>query len=144
MESECALDGCAPHYATSTKKRPSLPLTIRQPRVSWSSGYSRRLRNWVSYQDSAALGVSLLLWHEFTGLAGRPVGVALALFAAAVWALGTQLLRRTKADVATLTLSFWMTVIVGVVNTPARLAGLGAAAVVLSWRTRRLRSVFRC
>jgi len=60
---------------------------------------------------AAALGVMLLLWHEFTGLAGHPAGVALALFAACVWALGTQLLRRTHADVPTLTLSFWMTAI---------------------------------
>jgi drug/metabolite transporter (DMT)-like permease len=60
---------------------------------------------------AAALGVMLLLWHELTGLAGHPAGVALALFAACVWAFGTQLLRRTHADVPTLTLSFWMTAI---------------------------------
>lgn len=63
---------------------------------------------------AAALGVALLLWHEFTGLAGHPAGVALALLAAAVWALGTQLLRRSRIDVPTLTLSFWMTAITGV------------------------------
>jgi drug/metabolite transporter (DMT)-like permease len=66
---------------------------------------------------AAALGVTLLLWHEFTGLAGHPGGVALALFAACVWALGTQLLRRSHADVPTLTLSFWMTVIAAIVMT---------------------------
>lgn len=66
---------------------------------------------------AAAVGVGLLLWHEFTGLAGRPFGVALALFSAAVWALGTQLLRRSRIDVQTLTLSFWMTAITGVVLT---------------------------
>jgi hypothetical protein len=33
----------------------------------------------------------------------------------------------------------WTAVIAGVVNTPATLVGLAAAAVVLSWRTRRLR-----
>ncbi|MES2632659.1 MAG: DMT family transporter [Pseudomonadota bacterium] len=62
---------------------------------------------------AAALGVSLLLWHEFTGLAGKPGAVALALFAASVWALGTQLLRRSKIELPTLTLSFWMTVVAG-------------------------------
>ena len=67
-------------------------------------------RAWLGV-GAAALGVSLLLWHEFTSLAGRPGSVALALFAAAVWALGTQLLRRSKIDLPTLTLSFWMTVI---------------------------------
>jgi drug/metabolite transporter (DMT)-like permease len=71
-------------------------------------------RGWLGV-GAAAVGVALLLWHEFTGLAGRPAGVALALFAAAVWALGTQLLRRSRIDVPILTLSFWMTVIAGVV-----------------------------
>jgi drug/metabolite transporter (DMT)-like permease len=63
---------------------------------------------------AAAVGVTLLLWYEFTGLAGHPGAVALALFAACVWALGTQLLRRSRIDVPTLTLSFWMTVITAV------------------------------
>jgi drug/metabolite transporter (DMT)-like permease len=71
-------------------------------------------RAWLGV-GAAAIGVSLLLWHEFTGLAGRPGAVALALFAAAVWALGTQLLRRSKIELPTLTLSFWMTVIAGLV-----------------------------
>jgi len=73
-------------------------------------------RAWLGV-GAAAVGVGLLLWHEFTGLAGRPLGVALALFAALVWALGTQLLRRSRIDVQTLTLSFWMTTITGVVLT---------------------------
>ena len=60
---------------------------------------------------AAALGVVLLLWHELTNLAGRPLGVLLALCAAAIWALGTHQLRRTTIPVPTLTLSFWMTVL---------------------------------
>ncbi|TFZ06676.1 DMT family transporter [Ramlibacter henchirensis] len=71
-------------------------------------------RGWLGV-GAAGLGVTLLLWHEFTQLAGRPAGVMLALFAAAVWALGTQLLRRTTIDRPTLTLSFWMTVLTAVV-----------------------------
>jgi len=71
-------------------------------------------RAWLGV-GAAGVGVGLLLWHEFTGLAGHPLGVALALFAALVWALGTQLLRRSRIDVPTLTLSFWMTAITGVV-----------------------------
>lgn len=76
--------------------------------------FSTRLsaRAWAGVA-AAALGVGLLLWHEFTGLAGHPAAVALALFAAAVWALGTQLLRRSRIDVPTLTLSFWMTLMTG-------------------------------
>lgn len=58
---------------------------------------------------AAALGVSLLLWHELTNLSGRPLGVVMALVAAAVWALGTQMLRNARMPVATLTISFWMT-----------------------------------
>jgi drug/metabolite transporter (DMT)-like permease len=78
---------------------------------------------------AAAVGVALLLWHEFTGLAGHPAGVALALLAASVWALGTQLLRRSRIELPTLSLSFWMTVITGV--------SLSLVAVVLEhdqWR----------
>jgi drug/metabolite transporter (DMT)-like permease len=73
-------------------------------------------RGWLGI-SAAALGVGLLLWHELTQMAGRPLGVALALVAAATWALGTQLLRRTTIDLPTLTLSFWMTVLTGVVMT---------------------------
>lgn len=71
-------------------------------------------RGWLGV-GAAALGVTLLLWHEFTVLAGRPLGVALALFSAAVWALGTQLMRRSRIEAHTLTLSFWMTALAGVV-----------------------------
>ena len=73
-------------------------------------------RNWLGVA-AAALGVALLLWHEMTGLSGKPLGVALALTAAATWALGTQLLRRTKIELPTLTISFWMTVLACVVMT---------------------------
>ena len=81
-------------------------------------GASLAPRAWAGVV-AAGVGVMLLLWHEFTGLAGHPVGVALALFAACVWALGTQLLRRSHADVPTLTLSFWMTVVTAVTLTIA-------------------------
>ena len=64
---------------------------------------------------AAALGVVLLLWHELTNLTGKPVGVLLALLAACTWALGTQLLRRTRMPVPTLAISFWMTLMTSVV-----------------------------
>jgi drug/metabolite transporter (DMT)-like permease len=83
---------------------------------AWLFSARLTLRGWLGV-GAAALGVGLLLWHELTGLAGRPVGVLLALFAAATWALGTQLLRRARIDAATLTLSFWMTAITTVVMT---------------------------
>lgn len=73
-------------------------------------------RAWVGVA-AAALGVLLLLWHEFTHLAGRPLGVVYALIAALAWALGTHLLRRTTLTVPTLTISFWMTAMTAVVMT---------------------------
>lgn len=85
-------------------------------------------RGWLGV-SAAALGVALLLWHEFTQLAGRPAGVALALVAAATWALGTQLLRRTKIEAATLTISFWMTALTGLV-----MAVLAIAFEQLQWK----------
>jgi drug/metabolite transporter (DMT)-like permease len=66
------------------------------------------LRAWGGVA-AAALGVVLLLWHELTALSGRPLGVVLALTAAAFWALGTHNLRRTRLTVPTLTIVFWMT-----------------------------------
>jgi len=66
---------------------------------------------------AAAVGVVLLLWHELTNLTGKPVGVLLALVAACTWALGTQLLRRTRMPVPTLAISFWMTLMTSVVMT---------------------------
>lgn len=73
-------------------------------------------RGWLGV-SAAALGVALLLWHEFSTLAGRPGYVALALVAAGTWALGTQLLRRTTLTVPTLTISFWMTTLTAAVMT---------------------------
>lgn len=66
---------------------------------------------------AAALGVALLLWHAIAGMSGKPGYMALALFAAATWALGTQLLRRTRIPVPTLAISFWMTTLTAVVMT---------------------------
>jgi drug/metabolite transporter (DMT)-like permease len=67
-------------------------------------------RAWVGVA-AAALGVVLLLWHEITTLSGRPLGVAMMLVAAATWAIGTQLMRRTRISAPTLTISFWMTLL---------------------------------
>jgi drug/metabolite transporter (DMT)-like permease len=77
---------------------------------AWFFGNQLRARNWVGVA-AAGLGVSLLLWHELTNLSGRPIGVLLALAAAAAWALGTQLMRKTTMPAAALTISFWMTVL---------------------------------
>ena len=80
--------------------------------------YGTRLqaRAWAGVL-AATIGVLLLLWHELTHLAGRPLGVAYALIAAAAWAVGTQMLRRTRIPVPTLTISFWMTALTCIVIT---------------------------
>ena len=63
---------------------------------------------------AAALGVALLLAHEFARLAGSPAAVAMALGAAAVWAFGTHELRRATLAVPLLTVVFWMTAVTAV------------------------------
>ncbi|MFP8832642.1 DMT family transporter [Hydrogenophaga sp. XSHU_21] len=68
------------------------------------------LRAWGGVA-AAAVGVVLLLWHEFSRLSGAPQGVVMMLLAAAMWAVGTQMMRRTTLPYPTLTLSFWMTVL---------------------------------
>ena len=78
---------------------------------------------------SAALGVALLLWHEFSGMAGKPLGVLMMLAAAATWAVGTRMLRRTTLPVPTLAIAFWMTAMTTVVMT-----GLAFALERNPWR----------
>ena len=95
---------------------------------AWFFGNRLKARNWVGVA-AAGLGVSLLLWHELTNLSGRPVGVLLALAAAATWALGTQQLRKTAMPVAALTISFWMTVLTTLV-----MSALSVAFEMPQWK----------
>ena len=71
-------------------------------------------RAWLGVA-AATLAVVFLLWHEFTQLAGKPIGVFMVLSAAGAWAYGIQRLRRTEMTVSTLTISFWMTAMTAVV-----------------------------
>lgn len=75
--------------------------------VIWFGARMNR-RGWLGIL-AAALGVVLLLWHEFTTLTGKPLGVAMGLVGAAFWGLGTQQVRHTRMTVPTLTIVFWMT-----------------------------------
>ena len=79
-------------------------------------GVRMRPLQWLGV-GAAAVGVSLLLFNELTHFSGQPLGVLMALTAAAVWALGTQKLRATTIAASTLTLSFWMTLMAAVVLT---------------------------
>ena len=71
-------------------------------------------RQWLGVA-AAALGVALLLWHELAQMAGRPWAALGMLLAAAVWALGTQQMRRTQLASHTLALGWWMTIATTVV-----------------------------
>ena len=64
---------------------------------------------------AAAVGVMLLLAHEFGRLAGAPLAASAVLVAACVWAYGTHRLRRSTIPVPLLTVVFWMTTITALV-----------------------------
>jgi len=71
-------------------------------------GAAMRWRAWAGV-GCAALGVVLLLWHELSAIAGKPLGIVLGLIAAAFWGLGTQQIRHTRMQLPTLAIVFWMT-----------------------------------
>jgi drug/metabolite transporter (DMT)-like permease len=57
---------------------------------------------------SAAAAIALLVAHEFTSLAGRPLGIVWMQIAALSWAMGTILMRRTKLALSTQAITVWM------------------------------------
>ena len=78
--------------------------------------FGERLRpRFVLGIAAAAVGVTLLLWHELDSIAGRPWAAVGMLVAAAVWALGTQQIRRTTIAAPTLAIVFWMTLLTALV-----------------------------
>lgn len=74
---------------------------------------------------AAALGVALLLSHEVSKLTGAPTAALTMLMAAALWALGTHWLRRSRTQMPLLALVLWMSVLTWVV--------LSALAVAWEW-----------
>jgi drug/metabolite transporter (DMT)-like permease len=68
---------------------------------------------------AAGAGVALLLWHELGTISGRPLAAFGMLFAACVWALGTQQMRRSTIAAPTLVIVFWMTLASTLVTTVA-------------------------
>jgi drug/metabolite transporter (DMT)-like permease len=56
----------------------------------------------------ALTGALLLLSSEFANLAGQPLGSLLALTAAIVWGYGTVAMKRSKIEIPTISLTFWM------------------------------------
>jgi len=89
--------------------------------------YGDRLaaRQWLGVL-AAGIGVLLLLSQEFTKLAGAPWAAAAVVAAAAVWALGTHMLRRSTVPVPLLAVVFWMTVICAAVLTVLAIVVEGA------------------
>lgn len=81
---------------------------------------------------SATAGVFLLLWHEFSRLSGAPLAVLTLLGGTAVWALGTQQLRRSAMEVPVLAIGFWMTVITTVVVLLCVFVGAGLPSMLPS------------
>lgn len=64
---------------------------------------------------AATAGVALMIAGDWMALRAHPYGVELILFAAASWAWGTHLFRRTSIEVDTMTVTFWMMAIGSVV-----------------------------
>ena len=56
----------------------------------------------------ALTGAMLLLSSEFSKMSGQPLGTVLALLAAASWGYGTVIMKRTKIEMPTISLTFWM------------------------------------
>ena len=83
---------------------------------AWMFGQRLSVRQW-SGVAAATIGVALLMWHELGTVAGKPLAAAGMLVAAAVWALGTQQLRRTRIDAPTMAIVFWMTLTTTLVMT---------------------------
>jgi drug/metabolite transporter (DMT)-like permease len=81
---------------------------------AWVFGDRLSGRQWAGVA-AAAIGVALLLAHEFGRLAGAPLAALAVVASACVWAYGTHRLRRTTLPVGTLTVAFWMTLLTGVV-----------------------------
>ncbi len=71
--------------------------------------YGQRLTRMAWLGIVCALGGALLLLSsEFSALTGQPTGSLLVLIAAAAWGYGTVIMKRTKIDMPTISLTFWM------------------------------------
>lgn len=56
----------------------------------------------------ALAGALLLLSSEWSALAGQPLGSLLILVAAAAWGFGTVTMKRSRIEMPTIALTFWM------------------------------------
>lgn len=58
-----------------------------------------------------AVVIALLISHEFTALAGRPLGIVWIEIAALIWAIGTLMMRRATLTLPVATLTVWMMIL---------------------------------
>ena len=77
----------------------------------------------------AMTGAGLLLSSEFAHMSGQPLGTLFALIAAAAWGFGTVLMKRTKLEMPTISLTFWMLAL-----TTTAMALLSAVFESSQWR----------
>jgi len=79
--------------------------TVLLAAVFFGQGLTRRA---LVGMACAGAAVALLMAHEITSLAGRPLGVLWMQVAAVSWALGTILMRRSTLTLPTEALTVWM------------------------------------
>ncbi|RJG05305.1 EamA family transporter [Noviherbaspirillum cavernae] len=81
---------------------------------------------WVGI-GCALAGALLLMSSEIGQLAGQPLGSVLVLIAAAGWGYGTVQMKRTRIDMPTISLTFWMLTLTIVAMAAASLVRESAA-----------------
>ena len=79
--------------------------TVLLAALFFGQGLTRRA---IIGMASAGAAVTLLVAHEITAMAGRPLGVLWMQLAAVSWALGTILMRRSALKLPTEALTVWM------------------------------------
>lgn len=71
-----------------------------------------KLTRRVAFAAAAvAVAIALLISHEFTALAGRPLGIVWMELGAVLWAVGTLMMRRARLMMPVETLTVWMMIL---------------------------------
>jgi drug/metabolite transporter (DMT)-like permease len=84
--------------------------TVLLGALFFGQGFSRRTALSVV---CALVALGLLVGHEFSALAGRPMGIVWMQVAAVCWALGTLWMRRSSLTLPTETITVWMMLLSG-------------------------------
>lgn len=83
----------------------------------WGWKYFGDRLTWAQWLGVAAAGAAivLMIWHEIGHISTVPVASLAVMAGAAIWALGTQQMRRAQLNLPSLTLAFWMLLLTGLV-----------------------------